>query len=168
MNGDQTRCYVNVNGLLGFEIGDLKNGKKLGHIEVPGYKIGPVQRHGCPSHGIGLTPDERELWLADGHNECVHIFDMTGETPRKVETIKLRGEPGWVTFSIKGDYVYLSTGDVIDVKTRRIVARLADEKGGPVWSEKVVEIDWDGDRPTKVGNQFGLGHMIHLTGKKGE
>jgi len=26
----------------------------------------PAKRHGCPSHGIALTPDETELWVADG------------------------------------------------------------------------------------------------------
>ena len=166
VNGAQTRCYVTVNGLLGFEIGDLKTGKKLARVEIPGYKAGPVKRHGCPSHGVGLTPDEKELWVVDGHNECVHIYEMNGDEPKKVETMKLRGEPGWVTFSIKGDYGYLSTGDVIDVKTRKIVAHLTDEKGGPVWSEKVLEIDFDGNTPVKTGNQFGLGHIMTNDKKK--
>ena len=59
---------------LGFEVGDLKTGKKLAHIAVEGWNMGPVRRHGNPSHGIGLTPDEKELWLADGHNMRVHVF----------------------------------------------------------------------------------------------
>ena len=63
VNGAQTLCYVNVNDLLGFEIGDIKSGKKLHRVEVQGYQKGPVDRHGCPSHGIGLTPDEREVWV---------------------------------------------------------------------------------------------------------
>ena len=63
VNGAQTLCFVNVNELLGFEVGDLKTGKKLHRVEVPGFKKGPVKRHGCPSHGIGLTPDEKELWV---------------------------------------------------------------------------------------------------------
>ena len=63
------RCaYVNVNGLLGFEIGDLKTGKMLHRVEVTGFKKGPVKRHGCPSHGIGLTPDEKEVWVCDAAN----------------------------------------------------------------------------------------------------
>src|SRR6185369_10464781 len=65
VNGAQTRCYVNVNGLLGFEVGDLTTGARLYRLEVRGFKPGPVRRHGCPSHGIGLTPDEREVWVAD-------------------------------------------------------------------------------------------------------
>ena len=50
---------MNVNELLGFEIGDLVSGKKLHRVEVKGFKKGPTKRHGCPSHGIGLTPDEK-------------------------------------------------------------------------------------------------------------
>ena len=55
INGAQTLCYVNVNGLLGFEVGDLKSGKKLYRVEVQGFQQGPIKRHGCPAHGIGLT-----------------------------------------------------------------------------------------------------------------
>ena len=64
----QTLCFVNVNELLGFEVGDLKTGKKLHRVEVAGFEKGPVKRHGCPSHGIGLTPDEKELWVVDAYN----------------------------------------------------------------------------------------------------
>src|SRR5204863_6899398 len=52
INAALTRCYVNVNNLLGFEVGDLTTGKKLHRIEISGYDKGPVKRHGCPSHGI--------------------------------------------------------------------------------------------------------------------
>lgn len=52
INGSQTLVYVNVNGLLGFEVGDLVTGKKLHRVEVQGFNIGEVKRHGCPSHGI--------------------------------------------------------------------------------------------------------------------
>ena len=61
-------CFVNVNELLGFEVGDLRAGKRRFHVEVTGFEKGPTKRHGCPSHGIGLTPDETELWLTDAHN----------------------------------------------------------------------------------------------------
>ena len=69
INGAQTLCFVNVNGLLGFEVGDLVTGQKLYRVEVTGYQQGPTKRHGCPSHGIGLTPDESELWLTDAFNQ---------------------------------------------------------------------------------------------------
>ena len=62
-----------------------------------------------------------------------------------------------ITFSLDGKYAYPSTGEVIDTKTRAIVTALADENGKPVHSEKMVEVHWDGDRPTRSGDQFGIG-----------
>lgn len=153
----EQRCYVNVNELLGFEIGDLARGRKLASVEVVGFQKGPTKRHGCPSHGIGLTPDERELWLTDAANSRLHIFDATTMPPRQLESIELRDQPGWVTFSVDGQYAYPSTGDVIDTRKRKVVARLTDEKQRPVQSEKMIELDWTGSRVTRVGDQFGIG-----------
>src|SRR5206468_8733902 len=94
VNGRQTLVFANVNGLLGFEIGDLTTNKMIHRVEVPGYQQGPVKRHGCPSHGIGLTPDEAELWVADAYNQRVHIFDATATPPKLIDSLKVRDEPG--------------------------------------------------------------------------
>ena len=59
INGSDTLCFVNVDGLLGFEVGDVRTGQKLYRVEVQGYRQGPVKRHACPSHGIALTPTRR-------------------------------------------------------------------------------------------------------------
>lgn len=159
VNGMQTRCYVNINGLLGFEVGDIATGKKMHRVEVEGYKQGPVKRHGCPSHGIGLTPDERQIWVVDAFNQRVHVFDNTVTPPKQVDSLKVRDEPGWITFTLDGTLAYPSTGEVFNVKTRTIVATLADENGKPVMSEKMLEIDFDGGVPVKAGDQFGLGRV---------
>jgi DNA-binding beta-propeller fold protein YncE len=146
-----------VNDLLGFEIGDLNTGKMLHRIEVKGFEKGTPKRHGCPSHGIGLTPDEKELWVMDSVNRRIHIFDNTVRPPKQTASLEVRDEPGWITFSIDGRYGYPSTGDVIDVKSRKVVAELTDENGAAVASEKLLEIDIAGDVPVRAGNQFGLG-----------
>lgn len=159
INGSQTRCYVNINGLLGFEIGDLITGEKIHHIEVEGFKQGPVKRHGCPSHGIGLTPDEKEVWICDAFNKRMHIFDNTVMPPKAVANIEVRDEPGWITFSLDGKHAYPSTGEIIEVKSRKIMATLKDENGNPVMSEKIVEIHFDNNQATKIGNQFGIGRV---------
>lgn len=161
VNGRQTRAYVCVNSLLGFEIGDIRTGKKLHRVEVPNFKEGPVKRHGCPSHGIGLTPDESEVWVVDAFNQKIHIFDNTVKLPTYKESLSVRDEPGWITFSIKGDLAYPSTGDVFDVKSRKLVTQLADEKGGILMSEKIVEIHVDSTgKPVANGDQFGLGRVV--------
>jgi DNA-binding beta-propeller fold protein YncE len=159
VNGSGTLCFVNVNELLGFEVGDVRTGKMLHTVAVKGFEKGPTKRHGCPSHGVGLTPDEKELWLTDAHNRRVHIFDATSMPPRQVASIELRDEPGWVTFSLDGRYAYPSTGDIVEVGTRKIVGELTDEKGAAVQSEKMLEIDFSGGKSVRTGDQFGLGRQ---------
>ena len=156
VNADRSLCFANVNGLLGFEIGDLKSGKLLYRVEVQGFKQGPVKRHGCPSHGVGLTPDETEIWICDAFNQHLHIFDATQMPPKQIAGIKLREQPGWVTFSLDGKYAYPSTGEVIDTKTKKILTALQDEKGREVHSEKMVEIVM-GHGVVRTGDQFGVG-----------
>ena len=65
--------------------------------------------------------------------------------------------PGWISFSIDGNYAYPSTGEVIEAKTRKIITRLQDEFHNNVSSEKMVEIDLDGNKAVKAGNQFAIG-----------
>lgn len=157
VNGTSTHCFVNVNELLGFEIGDLRSGKMLHRVEVEGFAMGPVKRHGCPSHGIALTPDETEVWVTDGHNEHLHVFDATRMPPKQVQSIKLREQPGWITFSLDGQTCWPSTGDVIDARTRKITHHLTDEQGRMVMSEKLIEVQIAGDRLIAVGDQFARG-----------
>jgi hypothetical protein len=159
VNGTGTRAYVCVNELLGFEIADLMTAKKLFRVEVQGYKTGPVKRHGCPSHGIGLTPDEREVWVVDAANQKVHIFDNSVEPPRQKESLTVREQPGWITFSLDGKFAYPSTGEVIDTASKKTVALLTDEEGREVHSEKIVEIHFRGDEPVANGDQFGVGRV---------
>ncbi len=160
VNGAQTLVYVNVDGLLGFEIGDLKANKRIHRVEVTGFATGPVKRHSCPSHGIGLTPDERQVWVCDSFNSRVHIFDNTVVPPKQLGSVALRDQPGWVTFTLDGTLAYPSTGEVIDVKSRQIVTALADEQGNPVHSEKLLEIDFSEGKPVANGDQFGLGRRM--------
>jgi hypothetical protein len=159
VNGARTRAYICVNDCLGFEIGDLTTEKKLHRVEIAGFEKGMVKRHGCPSHGIGLTPDEREVWVVDAFNQRVHVFDNTAEPPKQKESIAVREQPGWITFSLDGKLAYPSTGEVIETATKKVLTALADEKGGPVHSEKMVEIQWRGGMPVAVGDQFGVGRV---------
>ncbi len=156
-NGKQTLLFANINDFLGFEIADLRTGAIVGHVEVPGVTPGRSPTHGIPSHGIAMTQDESEIWLADNANNYVRIFDATATPPRLKTSVKVRDEPGWITFGIDGRLAYPSTGDVIDAKTKQVVATLQDENGANAESEKLLEIDFAGGRPSAAGDQFGKG-----------
>jgi len=157
VNAANSLVFVNVNGLLGFEVGDLKTGKKLYHVEVAGYQKGPVKRHGCPSHGIALTPDEKELWIGDCANSAIHVFDATVMPPKQMSSIKARDCVGWVSFSMDGRVAYSSTGEVIDAATKKIIATLTDEAGHQVQSEKLLDVTISNGKVVAAGNQFGVG-----------
>lgn len=157
VNGSNSLVFVNINGLLGFEVGDIKTGKKIAHVEVEGFKQGPVKRHGCPSHGIALTPDEKELWLADCANEMIHVFDATVMPPKQVTSLKNRDCVGWVSFSMDGKVAYSSSGEIFDAATKKIIATLTDEAGHAVESEKLLDVIVSNGKVIRAGNQFGVG-----------
>ena len=71
----------------------------------------------------------------------LRIFDATTYPPQDKSSIDLTRQPRSITFSHDGRFAYASTGDVIDVATRRIVAVLKDEEGRVVQSERMIEVD---------------------------
>jgi DNA-binding beta-propeller fold protein YncE len=156
-NGKQTLLFANINDFLGFEIADLRTGAIVSHVEVPGVTAGRSPTHGIPSHGIAMTQDETEIWIADNANNYVRVFDATVMPPTMKTSVKVRDEPGWITFGIDGRLAYPSTGDVIDVTSKQTVATLQDENGANAESEKMLEIDFAGGKPSVAGDQFGKG-----------
>src|SRR5437763_9265759 len=71
INHDGSLVYVNVNDLIGFEIGDIQTGKVLKRVELPGADW----KGKGYSHGIGMTPDESEIWVADPVHNAWQIWD---------------------------------------------------------------------------------------------
>jgi len=164
LNHDSSLIYANTNNLLGFEIADVATGKIIQRVEVKGFgwpdnwkSPRPRIPHGCPSHGIALTPDEKEIWIVDGINNYIHIFDNTVTPPRQKDSIKTTAGPYWITVGLDGRLAYISSGDVIDMKTRKIVGNLKDEYGRPLHSEKLLDMLFEGGKLTRVVNQFGNG-----------
>ena len=165
INHDATRVYANVNNLLGFEIADVKTGEVVKRIEAPAEmwkaKWADVTQHfyghACPSHGIALTPDESELWVVDNINYGVLVYDNTGEWPVLKSSFKTTASADWITIGIGGQYAYLSSGDVVDVKTKKIVAQMKDEYGRQMHSEKLLEISFSNGKLVRTVSQFAEG-----------
>ena len=165
INHDATRVYANVNNLLGFEIADVKTGEVIKHIEAPAElwkaKWADVTQHfyghACPSHGIALTPDESELWVVDNINYGVLVYDNTGEWPVLKSSFPTTASADWITMGIGGQYAYLSSGDVVDVKSKKIVAQMKDEYGKQMHSEKLLEISFSNGKLVRTVSQFAQG-----------
>ena len=58
---------------------------------------------------------------------------------------------------VDGRTAFASTGDMVDTRTKEIVATLEDEHGQAVESEKVVEIGFVNGKPARASDQFGKG-----------
>ena len=157
LNGRASQVFANVDGLIGFEVGDLQTGLILDRVVIEGYQMELGDKYECPSHGIALTTGEDEVWVADGVDNRLHVFDATTYPPVPSTTVEVRAQPRWVTFGIDGRYVYPSTGDVIDRASRKVVATLEDDRGQFVHSERMLEIQFAGSNPIKAGNQAGTG-----------
>ena len=168
INHDATRVYANLNNLLGFEIADVKTRKVIKRIEAPAEMwkakwADPNQHfygHGAPMHGIAMTPDESEIWISDAINNQVLVYDNTGEWPKLdlSKSIKTEAPNGWITMGLDGKLAYMASGDVVDVKTHKIVGLLRDEYGRHMDSEKVLDLAFNlqGKMVRKV-NEFAIG-----------
>jgi hypothetical protein len=149
LNARGTLAFANVDGLVGFEVGDLQTGLILDRVAAEGYDKDAAAAYECPSHGIAFTPDERELWVSDGVRNRIEVFDASVYPPAALTSIDLPAQPRWIAFSSDGRYAYPSTGDVIDVAARKIIGALEDPERVKVTSEYFLEIDFVEGRPIR-------------------
>lgn len=155
INGSNTRVVNDVNGYYGFQIGDVTSGHVIASVPFVGTS-------GFTGHGIAWTPDEHEVWVNDGGNPFVHVFDMSSMPPRQTHLVTVSNvSPQWITFSIDGRFAYVSGRkgtddaiDAIDAKTYRRVGALSP-------SEDLLEVDFSNRAVSAVGNQFGVGRVVH-------
>lgn len=140
-NAKGTLAFANVDGLVGFEVGDLQTGLILDRVTATGYESTAAESLECPSHGIAFTPDERELWIADGVRNRLVVFDATIYPPVQRAAVELSAQPRWLAFSVDGRFAYPSTGEIVDSVTHKVVGALESSPGVRVDSAHLVEID---------------------------
>jgi DNA-binding beta-propeller fold protein YncE len=144
INAQDTLAFTTANRYLGFQVSDIATGRVLYTAPVPGFRIPPMYQS-VASHGIGLSPDQRYLWLVDKPNRAVHEFDISA-LPRKgpvlIATVHVSSANlGWLNLSRDGRYLFAgNAGNVIDTRTRKSVATI----GALAGSRYNLEIDWSG------------------------
>ncbi|MEK6237609.1 MAG: hypothetical protein N2C14_23120, partial [Planctomycetales bacterium] len=162
INGDCSVAYLNTHLYReghgpGFEIGDLAAGKITHVVGRPDLAD---RKSRC--HGVGLTPDEKEVWVVDqGHRE-LHVFDNTASPPKFKQAVPMSAKThGWICFSRDGKYAWCDTGEVFDAASKKIVGQWTDKtngEGNPVMSSKFFEIHFRGQDAVFVGHQMGIGY----------
>ncbi len=174
INGRQTLAFTTATGFLGFQVSSLASSRVLYTQAFPGFSWSPAHfSPSAPSHGISLSPNERQVWVMDAPNGYVHVFDVSSlprHPPRLLRNLRLShpmtGEEspcsydcardGWIQHSLDGRFVYVGdSGDVFDTRTFRRVAYL-----DPLHStRKMLEIDWRGGVPVATSSRQGVGYV---------
>ena len=170
INGKETLLFTTGSNSFGFQVSDITTGKVLYTVPIKGFA---PANYCCPyNHGISLSPDEKELYVIDGPNSYVHVFNVSGlpaVPPKQVADIPVTsltgtdspcaincGREGWLQHSVDGRFVYVGdAGDVIDTATRKVVAHLAPLAN----TRKFIEVDWQNGKPIFASQSKGVGYV---------
>jgi hypothetical protein len=159
VNAQDTLAFTTANRFLGFQVSDIPTGRVLYTVPVPGFSIPPAYRS-VASHGIGLSPDQRYLWLVDKPKRAVHGFDISGlprEAPVLIATVHVSSPNlGWLNLSRDGRYLFAGdAGNVIDTMTHKTIAVI----GALTGSRYNVEVDWSGHRVCAAYPRESVGYL---------
>jgi YVTN family beta-propeller protein len=127
LDPDEKRLYANVDGLVGFEVADLKTRKKI--LRIPAELAGAHKKVASRSHGLGVRPDGKEVWECDVEHKEVHVYDLSADRPKQIATIPMGERVYWLTFSRDGKTCYVSVRGkdevaVVDTASKKITRRL--------------------------------------------
>jgi YVTN family beta-propeller protein len=129
-DGSTGRMFVQLSDFNGFVIVDFDQHKEVGRVKLP--DVPEKERvteglQGSPSHGIGVTPDGKTLWVLSKMNSRIYEYSMPD--------LKLMGEaptghhPDWLTFTPDSKAVYIANAgsnsvSVVDIATRKVVKEI--------------------------------------------
>ena len=125
---DEALAYVALSALHGFAVIDLKQGKTIRRVELPALPPGtewpPYQ---TLTHGLALTPDERELYVTSMAGKAIYAFSVPALN--QVAKIDVGRYPNWISISPDGRQVWVSnqlddTVSAIDTRTKRVLATI--------------------------------------------
>ena len=119
-DGSAKRVFVQVSELNGFRVIDFAARKELAPVVLPTLPDRPEfieHRLDSPSHGIGVSPDGRTLWVTSIPANAVFVYDLADLKLKghvELPTTNVPGRkpiaavPNWVTFTPDGKQIYVS------------------------------------------------------------
>jgi len=170
INGSDSISFTTATGFDGFQVSSItKPGTPVLYTESFGGCSGPFTT--C-SHGISLSPDNKQVYVIDAAHKQVQAWDVHGVAegiaPSHLANVPVNGlegeekgcaydcgRDGWLQHSLDGRYVFVGdSGDVIETATQKVVARLENLLN----SRKFLEIDWSGGMPIASSGRQGIGY----------
>lgn len=138
-DGSTRRIFVQLSGFHGFALVDFAKRAEVARIALPDQPAGfgiLEERAGTPSHGIGVTPDGKSLWVNSSFANAVFAYSLPalkliGHSPlplvHSFSHPPTGSVPEWITFTPDSKTVYVSNSaarsvSVIDTKTLKSIA----------------------------------------------
>ena len=130
-DGSTKRMYVQLSNLHGFAVVDFAQRKEVARVElpndIPAEKVDKGPFNASPSHGLGVAPDGRTLWVTSRPNARVYAYSLPDI--KLLGAVDLGGRPDWITFTPDSRQVYISTENtnsvvVVDVAARKEITRI--------------------------------------------
>jgi YVTN family beta-propeller protein len=126
-DGATKRIFVQLSDTNGFAVVDFAARKEVARITLPATATEfetDAGRATSPSHGIGVAPDNKTLWVTSIPNNAVFVYSLAdlkliGEVA--LPALKLEGHgliasvPNWVTFTPDGKTIYISNAAIKSV-----------------------------------------------------
>jgi YVTN family beta-propeller protein len=129
-DGSTRRVFVQLSDFHGFAIVDFDTQRETGRITLPDVPV--AQRHteglqGSPSHGIGVAPDGKTLWVNSKMNSHVYAYSLPDL--KLLGGVHVGDHPDWLTFTPDSKSVYVANAgsnsvSVVDVASRKEVTRI--------------------------------------------
>jgi len=136
-DGAVRRIFAQLSNLNGFAVIDFAARKEVARFFLPDNGFGVAERRlDSPSHGIGVAPDGRTLWVTSISANSVFAYSLPelkllGEA--RLPEIKVDGRkpistvPNWVTFTPDSKRLYISNAAarsvcVIDTDAIKLIA----------------------------------------------
>jgi YVTN family beta-propeller protein len=140
-DGSAGRIFFQLSNLHGFVVVDFKQRKEVARVILPdephGFGVVEGRVHdGVPSHGIGVAPDGKSLWVNSHLANAVFAYslpDLKLIGHASLPELKREGKetvgsiPDWLTFTPDSKTIYVgnstfNTVTAIDMKTFKTVA----------------------------------------------
>jgi YVTN family beta-propeller protein len=126
-DGTTGRMFVQLSGFHGFVVVDFKTHKEVQRVALPDTPKRGAERSDAPSHGIGVTPDGKMLWVNSSVASGVFAYSLPDL--KLLGNVATGATPDWLTFTPDGKLVYVANaGDnyvsAVDTHALKEVARI--------------------------------------------
>ncbi len=140
-DGSTRRIFIQLSELNGFAVVDFAARKVVAKIVLPESAVefeSDEGRASAPSHGIGVSPDGKTLWVTSIPNNAVFAYslddlELLGQVALPVLNLPGHGPigavPNWVTFTPDGKTLYVSNAGMksvsaIDTQAKKLIATI--------------------------------------------